>query len=93
VHKPCRIQTDSSFPARLTFLLPRAGLLAAPTVLYLLLYLAFLGLVIFRAALCGTSFSVGLPAAKWTPQILATGISWMGDEKYPAIPAPGQALS
>jgi len=33
---------------------------------------------------------VGLPATKGTSKIPATGVSGMGEEKYPAMLAPGQ---
>lgn len=34
---------------------------------------------------------MSLPAAKRTPQILPTGIPWMGNKIYPTMPAPTQA--
>jgi hypothetical protein len=37
--------------------------------------------------------AVGLLAAKGTTQILAAGITGMAEEKYPAMPAAGQASS
>jgi len=59
----------------------------------LLLYLAFRSLVVFYAAFCGVSLSVGLPTSKWTSEVLSTSISRMGEKKYPAMLAPAQIFS
>jgi len=93
VHKPCCIQTDGSFPACLTSLLPRVGLLATATIEQLLFFLSLSVLIVFNTAFCGASLPVGLPTAKWTSQILTAGIPRMGEKKNPAMPALGQALS
>lgn len=77
---PRRIRRPSSF-------------LPALPVLDSLLLPALLGAVISGAAARGIPLAVDLAAAKGTTQVLATGVAWMGEEEYPAMPAALQAPS
>jgi hypothetical protein len=49
--------------------------------------------VIGDTAPSGLLLALSAPAAKGTPQVFATGITRMGEEKDPAMPAPRQASS
>lgn len=52
-----------------------------------------LGAVIFGTAARGMLLVLGLSAAKGATQVLATGVAWVGEEEYPAMPAALQAPS
>ena len=58
-----------------------------------LLFLALWVAVVGDTPLRGLLLAMGLPAAKGTTQVVATGIARMGEEEYTAMPAPAQAGS
>ena len=58
-----------------------------------LLFLALWVAVVGDTPLRGLLLALGLPAAKGTTQVAATGITRMGEEENPAMPAPAQAGS
>src|SRR2546430_189763 len=59
-------------------------------VLNLLLLFAFRGRVVGHAAFGRTLLAMHLPAAKGTPQVAPPGITGMGQEENPAMPATAQ---
>lgn len=59
-------------------------------VLHFLLRFAFRGRVVGDAALPRTVLAMRLPASKGTPQVAPSGISRMGQEENPAMPATAQ---
>src|SRR5271166_3088556 len=56
-----------------------------------LLFLAYRITIIGRAAHSGLLLAMSPPAAKGTAQVFATAITWMSQEKDPAMPAADQA--
>jgi len=58
-----------------------------------LLFLALWIAVVGDTPLRGLLLAMGLPAAKGTTQVAATGIARMSEEEYTAMPAPAQAGS
>ena len=58
-----------------------------------LLFPALWVAVVGDTPLRGLLLAMGLPAAKGTTQVVATGIARMGEEEYTAMPAPAQAGS
>jgi hypothetical protein len=65
----------------------RAISLSAAGVEFLLFDFTRSAAIILSASLFLTLLSMRLPAAKGTSQIIAAGVSGMGEEKYAAMPA------
>src|SRR2546430_12870558 len=76
-------------PPRST-LFPYTTLFRSLAVLNLLLLFAFRGRVVGHAAFGRTLLAMHLPAAKGTPQVAPPGITGMGQEENPAMPATAQ---
>jgi hypothetical protein len=71
--------------------IPLAPGLCALAVQRLLLFLAYRITIIGHTAHSGPLLAMGPPAAKGTAQVFATAITWMSQEKDPAMPAADQA--
>ena len=71
--------------------IPVAPGLCALAVQRLLLFLAYRITIIGHTAHSGLLLAMSPPAAKGTAQVFATSITWMSQEKDPAMPAADQA--